>query len=251
MGTHTATPSPTSTAHRAVILGGSIAGLLAARVLADHADEVLILDRDELPPLPKHRRGVPQDRHAHALLATGRQLLEQLLPGLTGELVARGAPTGDLLGDARVHLSGHRLARTDSGLFGVMASRTLLEDQMRRRVRALDNVVVAPPSDALGLVVDDSGERIAGVRLLERSDNSAEQVVDAGLVIDAPGRGTGSRRSGSRLPKRIGSRWTLAMPPVASVPVRATSRGTWPRSKVRIQPSLAVASSPAWREIDG
>lgn len=192
MPTHTATPSPTNTANRAVVLGGSIAGLLAARVLADHVDEVLIVDRDELPTSPGHRRGVPQDRHAHALLATGRQLLEQLLPGLTDELVARGAPTGDLLGDARVHLSGHRLARTDSGLLGVMASRTLLEDQVRRRVRALDNVVFAPPSDALGLVVDDSGERIAGVRVLERSDNSAEEVVDAGFVIDATGRGTRS-----------------------------------------------------------
>jgi len=31
---------------QAVVLGGSVAGLLAARILADHAESVVIVDRD-------------------------------------------------------------------------------------------------------------------------------------------------------------------------------------------------------------
>src|SRR6266540_1171107 len=70
---------------RAVVLGASMAGLLAARVLADSYAQVTVIDRDELPETPMHRRGVPQGRHVHALLARGRQALEELFPGLTAE----------------------------------------------------------------------------------------------------------------------------------------------------------------------
>src|SRR6266540_4315750 len=71
---------------RAVVLGASMAGLLAARVLADSYAQVTVIDRDELPETPMHRRGVPQGRHVHALLARGRQALEELFPGLTADL---------------------------------------------------------------------------------------------------------------------------------------------------------------------
>jgi flavin-dependent dehydrogenase len=67
-------------ADTAVVVGASIAGLLAARVLADHFARVVILERDMLPERPESRKGVPQGRHAHALLGQGRQIMEQLLP---------------------------------------------------------------------------------------------------------------------------------------------------------------------------
>ena len=97
-----------ATRTRAVVIGGSMAGLLAARVLADVYGEVTVIDRDRLPQSPEHRRGVPQAHHAHALLARGQQVLEELFPGITAELAARGAPTGDMLHDAHLHFSGHR-----------------------------------------------------------------------------------------------------------------------------------------------
>jgi phytoene dehydrogenase-like protein len=97
------------TGERAVVLGGSMAGLLAARVLADAYAQVTVVDRDELPGASTHRRGVPQGHHVHGLLARGQQALEELFPGLTAELVAHGVPAGDLLANARLFLSGHRL----------------------------------------------------------------------------------------------------------------------------------------------
>jgi 2-polyprenyl-6-methoxyphenol hydroxylase-like FAD-dependent oxidoreductase len=78
-----------------LVLGGSIAGLLAARALADRCEHVTIIDRDELPEVPQHRRGVPHDRHLHALAARGQQALEELFPGLTGELAPTERPSGN------------------------------------------------------------------------------------------------------------------------------------------------------------
>ena len=173
----------------AIVLGGSIAGLLAARVLADAYDQVTVVDRDELAPGKTPRRRVPQARHIHALLTRGQQVLEQLFPGLTAELVAHGAPIGDALGDARLLFGGHRLARTDTGLVVLSASRSLLEDRIRARVRAHPRVRFALPSDAVGLRCSPAG-RITGARLLRRADASVEEVLDADLVIDATGRGS-------------------------------------------------------------
>src|SRR5687767_10511307 len=129
---------------RAVVIGGSMAGLLAARVLADSYAEVTVIDRDSLPGCPEHRRGVPQAHHAHALLARGQQALEELFPGITAELAMRGAPIGDMLRDARLHFSGHQLRQATSGLVLISASRILLEDEVRRRVRGLPGVTFAP-----------------------------------------------------------------------------------------------------------
>jgi 2-polyprenyl-6-methoxyphenol hydroxylase-like FAD-dependent oxidoreductase len=175
---------------RAVVIGGSMAGLLAARVLAESHAEVTVIDRDRLPTSPEHRRGVPQAHHAHALLARGQQTLEELFPGLTAALAARGAPTGDMLADARLHFSGYRLRQAKSGVMLVSASRILLEDEVRRRVRALSGVTFAPPSQVVGLTTDRGGERITGVRLLRRTDGSAAEVREADLVVDASGRGS-------------------------------------------------------------
>ena len=177
---------------RVVVVGGGIAGLLAARVLAEHHLDVRVLDRDQVggedPSTP--RRGVPQGRHIHALLPRGRWILEELFPGLTGQLVDAGAPFGDLLADARLHLSGHRFARADADLVTVSVSRPYLEACIRERVAGLANVTVGPPTDVLGLVTAPDGTRVRGVRVLRRADGSAEEVLDATLVIDAMGRGS-------------------------------------------------------------
>jgi len=76
---------------RVAIIGASMAGLLAARGLADIASEVLVIERDALPKQPEARKGVPQGRHAHALLRAGALIIEDLFPGLIRDLVARGA----------------------------------------------------------------------------------------------------------------------------------------------------------------
>src|SRR5437660_12731118 len=95
----------------AVVMGGSMAGLLAARVLTEHYERVTLIERDELPDRADHRRGVPQSRHTHGLLARGRRVLEALLAGIRNELAAEGAVPGDILGDGRWFFEGGHLAR--------------------------------------------------------------------------------------------------------------------------------------------
>lgn len=85
----------------AVVIGGRRAGLLAARVLSESFERVSIVERDRFPEGIENRKGVPQGRHVHVLLPRGHMVLERLFPGLTRELVARGAMTGDLPAEGR------------------------------------------------------------------------------------------------------------------------------------------------------
>ncbi|MEA2202815.1 MAG: hypothetical protein QOI89_3520 [Solirubrobacteraceae bacterium] len=107
----------------AVVLGASMAGLLTARVLADAYARVTVVERDNLPPDVGHRRGVPQGRHVHVLHARGRELLDELFPGFTEQVVQAGAAIGDSLGVIRWQLSGYQLRQADIGLPGLGASR--------------------------------------------------------------------------------------------------------------------------------
>ena len=77
---------------QAVVLGAGMAGLLAARVLADAYERVTVVERDPLPETLSNRKGVPQGRHAHLLVPRGAQILGELFPGLLDDLAAGGAP---------------------------------------------------------------------------------------------------------------------------------------------------------------
>ena len=173
---------------RAVVLGGSMAGLLLARVLADRFATVVVVERDQLPDAPGPRRGVPQGKHIHGLLAGGQQAFEQLLPGLTSELAADGVPVGDPLADVRLRINGHDFRQAPSGLTLVSASREVLEHQVRRRIRALPNVTITDRCDVVGLTA--RGSRITAVRVLRHADDSTEELLEADLVADATGRGS-------------------------------------------------------------
>jgi 2-polyprenyl-6-methoxyphenol hydroxylase-like FAD-dependent oxidoreductase len=175
---------------RAVVVGASMAGLLAARVLADRYAQVMVLDRDELPQTPTHRRGVPHGRHVHVLLAAGQHVLEQLFPGFTAELVAHGAPVGDPLANGRWYVSGHRMRQAATGLVALCASRPLLEGHVRARVRALPNVALLDACEVVGLATTADGRRVTGARVLRQAVGVGEEVRGADLVVDASGRGS-------------------------------------------------------------
>jgi 2-polyprenyl-6-methoxyphenol hydroxylase-like FAD-dependent oxidoreductase len=185
-------PSRGRIGDHAVVLGASMAGLLAARVLTDAYAQVTIIDRDQLPHTSNNRRGVPHGRHAHALLARGQQALEELFPGLTAELVAHGVPAGDVLGNGRWFLGGHRLRQARTGLVALCASRPFLEGHVRSSVRALPNLTILDRCQVIGLATTADGHCVTGVRALRRADGNAgaEEVLGADLVIDATGRGS-------------------------------------------------------------
>ena len=77
----------------AVVIGASVAGLLAARVLARHFDAVTIVEKDACDPAIAARKGVPQGNHIHLLWSGGMQVIEGLFPGIAEDLVAAGGTT--------------------------------------------------------------------------------------------------------------------------------------------------------------
>jgi 2-polyprenyl-6-methoxyphenol hydroxylase-like FAD-dependent oxidoreductase len=177
----------------AVAVGGSIAGLVAARALADHFAQVTVLERDDLSKGGGERKGVPQARHAHGILAGGRQGLERMFPGFGDRLVARGALDGDILGDSRWFGHGVELARAPTSLRGLLASRPLLEDEVRRSLTALPNVTLRNGLAVEGLIANEARSRIVGVRLLKsRAATDVPETLAADLVVDASGRGSRS-----------------------------------------------------------
>lgn len=175
---------------RAVVLGGSLAGLFAARVLTEAYDEVLIVDRDTLLGQDGPRRGCPQGKHINGLLARGGEIMEELYPGITQELFDDGVPTGDLAGDVRWFFNGKKLAQQSAGLRCVAASRPMLEKHIRNRTAALPNISFAEKTDILGLVTSADDSKVVGVKVQKVARNSSERTITADLVVDATGRGS-------------------------------------------------------------
>ncbi len=169
------TPHAHQARHRAVVIGASMAGLSATAVLASRFDTVVVVERDAMAGHPADRKGVPQGRHAHGLLPSGLARLEGWFPGLTAEMVAAGAHLVDI-GEAVWHQGGYR-RRFPTGIRAPLASRALLEHQVRRRALALPNVTLRA-AGVTGLTTSTDGVTVTGVTLDDGSTLAADLVVD-------------------------------------------------------------------------
>src|SRR5215472_15155570 len=150
----------------AAVLGASMGGLLAARVLADSYRRVTIVERDLLPESGLDRKGVPQGWHAHALLPRGAQILGELFPGLLVDLEASGVPVLRAPREFRFVFGGHLLCQDgEPGEPGYAPSRPCLETHVRGQVRALCNVSIRDRCEVAGLVTAPGRDRVTGARL--------------------------------------------------------------------------------------
>lgn len=175
---------------RALVIGGGIAGLCAARVLADHHDEVIILERDRYPADIRVRRGVPQGQMYHTLIERGRREVEKLFPGFHALLDDWGVPRA---------AGGFNIAYMTPRGWGkpiqaavqtaMSASRPLIEAAIRKLALEIPNIRVIEERLATGLIADqDAGHPICrGVTV--RSPEGSERI-DADLVVDASGGGS-------------------------------------------------------------
>lgn len=191
----------------AVVIGASIAGLLAARVLSDHFERVTIVERDTLAEDPQARRGVPQGRHLHALLARGEQIMSELFPDLVPTLVSRGATPLSLGCDLRWYHFGCWKRHCAGEIPTISVTRGCLEQEIRRRVRQLDNVGILDGTVVTRYLTDWERSRITGVCVRGRQGDTLEDEVRADLVVDAGGRG-------SQTPQRLAELGFLQPPEV-------------------------------------
>ncbi|WP_156664474.1 NAD(P)/FAD-dependent oxidoreductase [Mycobacterium sp. 852002-51057_SCH5723018] len=222
-----------------MVIGGSIAGLCAARVLSDHYARVTVYERDELPSGAANRAAVPQDRHLHMLMARGANEFESLFPGLLEDMVDAGVPMLENRPDC-IHLgaAGHVLGTGHTlrdEFTAYVPSRPHLEWQLRRRVQDLDNAQIVRRSVAEPRF-DPARERVTGV-LVDRVTGGEPEFVPADLVVDAAGRGT-------RLPVWL-EQWGYARPVEQTIDIGinyATHRFRMPEGLIAEKVVVAGAS---------
>lgn len=174
----------------AVVIGGGMAGLLAARVLAGYFGRVTLVERDRLPDTMQPRKGVPQGRMLHAMLPRGQRIIERLFPGYSRELEAAGAVALRLPADVLLLTPAGWLDRRSTGWALHSASRPLFEGVLRRRVRALAGVTVLDGHEVTALRTSPDRRQVTGtvLRRLDHAAGTGELAAD--LVVDASGRGS-------------------------------------------------------------
>jgi 2-polyprenyl-6-methoxyphenol hydroxylase-like FAD-dependent oxidoreductase len=176
-------------AHAAVI-GGSMAGMLAARALCDHFERVTIFERDRLAERPEPRKGVPQARHLHVLMNRGLRVLNSFFPRLQDELMAHGALVIDMANDMTWLTPVGRGVNFQSDIAILGCSRDILEWCVRQQLTAMPQVQFVGGCNVGGLVPTRDRNGIGGLRLQRRDVGPAEQTIEADLIVDASGRGS-------------------------------------------------------------
>jgi 2-polyprenyl-6-methoxyphenol hydroxylase-like FAD-dependent oxidoreductase len=175
---------------RAVVLGGGMAGLAAARVLSEKYADVAIVDRDELIGVTTYRNGVPHGRHAHGLVAKGHEIYEGLFPGLTEGMARDGVRPGDFNAAIQWYFAGKQLAQSNSGLTCLPCGRPALELGVRKHVQTIPNVRFLERHDIVNLETTPDKKRVIGARVQSREQGSKPEVLPADLVLDVTGRGS-------------------------------------------------------------
>jgi 2-polyprenyl-6-methoxyphenol hydroxylase-like FAD-dependent oxidoreductase len=173
---------------QAVVIGAGMGGLAAAGAVADHFEQVIVLERDSLPNQAVPRLGVPQSRHLHALFPGGQRALADLFPHFEQDLADAGAVPLRMAGDLRVEFPGlGPFPSRDFGWLFYGASRPLIELTARRQAERLANLTLRSRDRVIELTATPDGSIVMGVRC--ESADGRQEVLAADLVIDASGRG--------------------------------------------------------------
>lgn len=178
--------------HRAIVVGGSISGLLAAKVLARKFDEVLVLEADLLPKYPENRKGVPQSPQPHILFSKGYRIIENLLPGIGNDLIQAGAIPVDWAKEFSLYSGDYGWNATSkefSNLVSYTCSRTLLELCIRNKIKYDDKIRIIELNKVVGLEYNSVINKIFGVKVKKIKTKVIESI-KSDLVIDASGRGS-------------------------------------------------------------
>ncbi len=181
-------PSNKPLGQQAIVIGGSIAGLVASRVLANHFKQVTIIERDQWSGAAEFRKGVPQARHVHALLKRGEQVFEELFPGIGDQLKAAGAVPVNMGSEITWFTFGRWRPSYESSLINISCSRPMLETAIRDRLVSFSNIAFKSGWEVIGLEADASRTKASAVKIRSRDDNQTELLMQADLIVDASGR---------------------------------------------------------------
>lgn len=167
---------------KVVIIGGSISGLLCARVLSNYCDEITIVEKDKICSKSVIRKGVPQANHIHLLLVKGKEILLKFFPDLEKELLKKGANKIDFLNDGRYLLPSGWAQKFESGVITFTCTRNLLEETIREQLVKFPKIKIQDD------MVIDSFELESSSKISLRTVNG--QKITADLIVDCSGRNT-------------------------------------------------------------
>ena len=170
----------------AVVVGASIAGLLAARILSDGFEQVTVVERDTLPDEPRTRNGAPHAQQPHVLQEAGRAIIEDLFPGYGDDLVSEGGLIIDLASDFNFYDEDGYLADAHARMPGYAGSRPLLESVIRKRVSEFDEVQLRDGTRVVDYRTDEPGTTVTGVEI--QGSDGTRTSISADLTVDATGR---------------------------------------------------------------
>ncbi|MDM5297586.1 FAD-dependent monooxygenase [Bacillus pumilus] len=172
---------------RAIVIGGGITGMLAAKVLSSFYREVLIIEKDEMPDSPENRLGTPQAFHPHRMLPLGKQIIERLFPGYTKELLEMGG-FNTLHQTSRFMTKDGELQLTDTEETAV-TRRALLEWVLMQRIANEERIHFLEKHEVNSLQFDEETNRVIGMIVKNRGNRPAKNIsLLADLVIDTSGR---------------------------------------------------------------
>ncbi|MEZ4674160.1 MAG: FAD-binding protein [Caldilineaceae bacterium] len=180
----------TTVGRHALIMGASLGGLLTARVLSQYFDKITVIERDAVTAEAVARKGQPQTRHLHGLLATGLETMTHYFPDLPRALTDEGAIMRDFGEGMTWYTYGGMRKRFTMGVKATTMSRPLLESLVRVRVLALPNITLVDQCAVKELVTTPDRQRVTAVTVELRSDGQQTNTIAADLVVDCTGRGS-------------------------------------------------------------
>jgi NAD(P)H-flavin reductase/2-polyprenyl-6-methoxyphenol hydroxylase-like FAD-dependent oxidoreductase len=171
----------------AVVIGGSIAGIAAAKACSETFERVIVLEKDDPHRRREGRPGAAQGWHLHHLLTAGQIELERLFPGIVDDMVREGAFKVDMAAQYRIRLGGSWKKPGTSDIEIVCAGRPLLEWCVRRRLDDEPRIDFRYESEVTDLVFDRANNSVIGVAV---GDGDGTDVIPAEFVVDASGKNT-------------------------------------------------------------
>ena len=182
---------------KAIVIGGGIAGLLAARILSGHFSKTIVLEKDRYPKEKGPRNGTPQANHIHVFLVKGMQTIIDLFPGIEKKLLSQGGHKIDVISKAKFKFPTGWARNFNSGMNTVVCSRQLLEYTIRQEIlEKYLNIKIIENTRVIGLATTTYSEQkiITGVNVIYGNANNNDDYIDktttinANLVVDASGR---------------------------------------------------------------
>ncbi|HHK5536814.1 TPA: FAD-dependent oxidoreductase [Bacillus mobilis] len=177
--------------NKAIVIGGSIAGKLAAKALSTIFKEVIIIEAGERWDGKASRKRVPQSSHPHVLLKGGEKAIEELFPAITNELIEAGSIVNNFTRDIKWHQFGLWKQQFIGKVHMIQQSRFLLEWHIQKRIDGISNVTTKYRTSVEGLLVDRNLNKVCGVKA-KCIETSSQEEIQADIVVDASGFGSKS-----------------------------------------------------------